>query len=174
MNVSKSTIVEAYDRLVAEGIIQSRRGAGFYVSERARQPFSLATNTQHKERQIDPDSGALISEQKSKEKSSSASGFAGGAPGTASNLPGAAGPNGGSGSDTSESSTTTNNFDYSVVEKTVEEPIGTVKKLSVAVTGSPQPRGPITVLFFDGAGVDRSDVLSDCESSGRHALRCKH
>ena len=50
----------------------------------------------------------------------------------------------------------------------------TAKKLSVAVTGSPQPRGPITVLFFDGAGVDRSDVLSDCESSGRHALRCKH
>ena len=86
-----------------------------------------------KERQIDPDSGALISEQKSKEKSSSSSGFAGGAPGTASNLPGAAGPNGGSGSDTSESSTTTNNFDYSVVEKTVEEPIGTLKKLSVAV-----------------------------------------
>ncbi len=39
MNVSKSTVVEAYDRLVAEGIIQSRRGAGFYVSERARQPF---------------------------------------------------------------------------------------------------------------------------------------
>lgn len=54
MNVSKSTVVEAYDRLVAEGIIQSRRGAGFYVSERARQPFSLAINTPHKERQIDP------------------------------------------------------------------------------------------------------------------------
>lgn len=54
MNVSKSTVVEAYDRLVAEGIIQSRRGAGFYVSERARQPLSLATNTPHKERQIDP------------------------------------------------------------------------------------------------------------------------
>lgn len=54
MNVSKSTVVEAYDRLVAEGIIQSRRGAGFYVSERARQPFSLAAHTPHKERQIDP------------------------------------------------------------------------------------------------------------------------
>ncbi len=54
MDVSKSTVVEAYDRLVAEGIIQSRRGAGFYVSERARQPFSLATTTPHKDRQIDP------------------------------------------------------------------------------------------------------------------------
>ncbi len=54
MNVSKSTVVEAYDRLVAEGIIQSRRGAGFYVSERARQPFSLAAATPHKDRQIDP------------------------------------------------------------------------------------------------------------------------
>lgn len=47
------------------------------------------------------------------------------------------------------------------------------KKLPPAVTGVPQPRGPITVAFFDGAGIDRSDVLSDCESSGRHALRCK-
>ena len=54
MDVSKSTVVEAYDRLVAEGIIQSRRGAGFYVSERARQPFSLAASTPHKDRQIDP------------------------------------------------------------------------------------------------------------------------
>jgi len=54
MHVSKSTVVEAYDRLVAEGIIQSRRGAGFYVSERARQPFTLAAVAPHKDRQIDP------------------------------------------------------------------------------------------------------------------------
>ncbi len=54
MNVSKSTVVEAYDRLVAEGIIQSRRGAGFYVSERARQPFTLAAMAPHKDREIDP------------------------------------------------------------------------------------------------------------------------
>ncbi|MFD1199057.1 PLP-dependent aminotransferase family protein [Brucella gallinifaecis] len=54
MNVSKSTVVEAYDRLVAEGIIQSRRGAGFYVSERGRQPFSVAATILHKDRQIDP------------------------------------------------------------------------------------------------------------------------
>lgn len=54
MHVSKSTVVEAYDRLVAEGIIQSRRGAGFYVSDRARQPFTLADVAPHKDRQIDP------------------------------------------------------------------------------------------------------------------------
>lgn len=54
MHVSKSTVVEAYDRLVAEGIIQSRRGAGFYVSERARQPFTVAANMPQKDRQIDP------------------------------------------------------------------------------------------------------------------------
>ena len=32
MKVSPSTVVEAYDRLAAEGLIQSRPGSGFYVS----------------------------------------------------------------------------------------------------------------------------------------------
>jgi DNA-binding transcriptional MocR family regulator len=36
--VSRSTVVEAYDRLVAMGYLQSRRGAGFYVTT----PFSAA------------------------------------------------------------------------------------------------------------------------------------
>ena len=31
-NVSRFTVVEAYDRLVAMGYLQSRRGAGFYTS----------------------------------------------------------------------------------------------------------------------------------------------
>jgi DNA-binding GntR family transcriptional regulator len=37
-NVSRFTVVEAYDRLVAMGCLQSRRGAGFYsaVSPRRR------------------------------------------------------------------------------------------------------------------------------------------
>ncbi len=34
--VSKSTVVEAYDRLVAAGRIVSKPGAGFYVAERRR------------------------------------------------------------------------------------------------------------------------------------------
>ncbi len=87
-----------------------------------------------KERNIDPDSAALVSEQKSKERSSSSQGnLAGGVPGTASNLPGGQTPNNGSGNDSSQSDSVTNNYEYSVVERTVEEPVGTVKKLSVAV-----------------------------------------
>ncbi|ANY14964.1 PLP-dependent aminotransferase family protein [Bordetella pseudohinzii] len=38
--VSRFTVVEAYDRLVARGLVQSRRGAGFFV--RARSSGSLA------------------------------------------------------------------------------------------------------------------------------------
>ena len=41
LQVSKSTVVEAYDRLAAEGIIQSRRGSGFYVAGHLP-PLSLA------------------------------------------------------------------------------------------------------------------------------------
>ncbi|HLA72194.1 MAG TPA: PLP-dependent aminotransferase family protein [Steroidobacteraceae bacterium] len=33
--VSRSTVVEAYDRLIAAGLIESRRGSGFYVRMRA-------------------------------------------------------------------------------------------------------------------------------------------
>ncbi len=36
MGVSKSTVVEAYGRLVAEGIVQPRLGSGFYVAARSR------------------------------------------------------------------------------------------------------------------------------------------
>lgn len=53
MGVSKSTVVEAYDRLVAEGVIQSRRGAGFYVAGRV-QPFSLAAAGPRLDREINP------------------------------------------------------------------------------------------------------------------------
>ena len=34
MNVSRFTVVQTYDRLVAQGLIQSRRGAGYYVCAR--------------------------------------------------------------------------------------------------------------------------------------------
>ena len=39
--VSKSTVVEAYDRLAAEGLVEARRGAGFFVAA-PPQPFVLA------------------------------------------------------------------------------------------------------------------------------------
>jgi DNA-binding transcriptional MocR family regulator len=53
MKVSKSTVVEAYDRLAAEGVIRSRRGSGFYVAG-PLQPLSLAEIGPRLDRAIDP------------------------------------------------------------------------------------------------------------------------
>jgi DNA-binding transcriptional MocR family regulator len=41
LGVSKSTVVEAYDRLLAEGAVEARRGSGFFVAA-APQPLVLA------------------------------------------------------------------------------------------------------------------------------------
>jgi DNA-binding transcriptional MocR family regulator len=53
MRVSPSTVVEAYDRLAAQGVIRSRRGSGFYVSG-ATPPLSLAEVEPRRDRAIDP------------------------------------------------------------------------------------------------------------------------
>lgn len=53
LSVSKSTIVEAYDRLAAEGIILSRRGSGFYVAGHLP-PLSLAEIGPRLDHAIDP------------------------------------------------------------------------------------------------------------------------
>ncbi len=53
MQVSKSTVVEAYDRLMAEGIIRSRPGSGFY-SAAPLSPLSLADIAPRLDRSIDP------------------------------------------------------------------------------------------------------------------------
>lgn len=53
LGVSPSTVVEAYDRLVAEGSIVARAGSGFYVAPRLR-PLSLAALGPHLDRAIDP------------------------------------------------------------------------------------------------------------------------
>ncbi len=53
MRVSKSTVVEAYDRLAAEGLIRSRRGAGFYVAGHTP-PLSLAEIGPRLDREVDP------------------------------------------------------------------------------------------------------------------------
>jgi DNA-binding transcriptional MocR family regulator len=50
---SKSTVVEAYDRLVADGTIRSRPGSGFFVSAPLA-PLALADITPRQDRQIDP------------------------------------------------------------------------------------------------------------------------
>jgi len=41
--VSRFTVVEAYDRLVASGLVQSRRGAGFFVRARSGQLAAVAS-----------------------------------------------------------------------------------------------------------------------------------
>jgi DNA-binding transcriptional MocR family regulator len=41
LGVSRSTVVEAYDRLAAEGLVEARRGSGFYVAA-PPPPFVLA------------------------------------------------------------------------------------------------------------------------------------
>ncbi|MGE3872703.1 MAG: PLP-dependent aminotransferase family protein [Parvibaculaceae bacterium] len=51
--VSKSTVVDAYDRLVAEGTIGSRRGSGFFVSGPVP-PLTLAEIGPKLDRAIDP------------------------------------------------------------------------------------------------------------------------
>jgi len=50
---SKSTVVEAYDRLVADGVIRSRPGAGFYVAAPLA-PLVLERMTPPVEREVDP------------------------------------------------------------------------------------------------------------------------
>jgi len=53
MEVSPSTVVEAYDRLVAEGAIHARRGAGFYVANAGAVP-AFAPKTPGRDLAVDP------------------------------------------------------------------------------------------------------------------------
>lgn len=55
MRVSPSTVVEAYERLAAEGLIRARRGSGFYVSASAATlPLQLADADWRRDRAVDP------------------------------------------------------------------------------------------------------------------------
>lgn len=54
MSVSPSTVVEAYDRLAADGVIRARRGSGFYASQTALPPLALVEGKSDTERAIDP------------------------------------------------------------------------------------------------------------------------
>ncbi len=53
MKVSKSTVVEAYERLAAEGLIRSRPGSGFFVAAPLA-PLSLADIGPRLDRAVDP------------------------------------------------------------------------------------------------------------------------
>ena len=54
MGVSPFTVVEAYGRLEAEGIIRARRGSGFYVTGADLPPMALAGMGPVRERDVDP------------------------------------------------------------------------------------------------------------------------
>jgi DNA-binding transcriptional MocR family regulator len=54
LKVSPSTVVEAYDRLVADGVITARRGSGFYVTGSAVAPLPLADLGPRTNRAVDP------------------------------------------------------------------------------------------------------------------------
>jgi DNA-binding transcriptional MocR family regulator len=53
LKVSTSTVVDAYDRLAAEGVITSRPGSGFYVANQTA-PLSLAQIGPKLDRAVDP------------------------------------------------------------------------------------------------------------------------
>lgn len=53
LGVSKSTVVDAYERLVAEGVLVARRGSGFFVAGHAP-PLALAALGPSMDREIDP------------------------------------------------------------------------------------------------------------------------
>ncbi|WGD56879.1 PLP-dependent aminotransferase family protein [Bradyrhizobium sp. CB1650] len=54
MGVSPSTVVEAYERLAAEGQILARRGSGFYVSPTVMPPLALSEVEPRRDRAVDP------------------------------------------------------------------------------------------------------------------------
>ncbi len=54
MGVSPSTVVEAYDRLAAEGVIKARRGSGFYVTGANMPPLSVGEIGPRRDRAVDP------------------------------------------------------------------------------------------------------------------------
>src|SRR6476659_4758819 len=54
MEVSPSTVVEAYDRLAAAGLVRARRGSGFYVASFALPPLALTQDDPKRDRTVDP------------------------------------------------------------------------------------------------------------------------
>ncbi|MBL4892196.1 MAG: PLP-dependent aminotransferase family protein [Rhizobiaceae bacterium] len=53
MQISKSTVVDAYDRLVAEGVINARKGSGFYVAGHLP-PLELSEIAPQLDHAVDP------------------------------------------------------------------------------------------------------------------------
>ncbi|MBP7149143.1 MAG: flagellar M-ring protein FliF [Acidobacteria bacterium] len=127
----KSTIEKDINAKVAR-VLEPVVGADrFVVRTSADVDFQ---KERRREKEYDPDTGVLMSETKSKEKSVSGGKLAAGVPGTASNLPGGAGGSStGADGETSDRTEQQASYEYSVVERDIEEPVGSLKRLSVAV-----------------------------------------
>src|SRR5690606_12492122 len=54
MGVSPSTVVDAYDRLAAEGVVCARRGSGFFISATALPHLSLVEADPKRDHIVDP------------------------------------------------------------------------------------------------------------------------
>lgn len=54
VGVSPSTVVEAYDRLAADGLIRARRGSGFYVARTGLPPVALTEAGAGRDHAVDP------------------------------------------------------------------------------------------------------------------------
>jgi len=54
IGVAPSTVVEAYDRLAAEGLIRARRGSGFYVTGAGSPTLNLASPGPSRDSAVDP------------------------------------------------------------------------------------------------------------------------
>ncbi len=112
-------------------ILEKVVGPGrFSVSVSADMDFSQIEKTVE---QFDPEGRVAISESAVTEKSSGSSGAGGGAPGAASNLPGGAASGSSQRSENSNRSETTNTFAVSKTVQRIVEPVGEIKKISVAV-----------------------------------------
>jgi len=58
--VSRSTVVDAYDRLIAAGYVESRRGAGFFVRARRSRAAEPARSARSSSRAADPNSMDVV------------------------------------------------------------------------------------------------------------------
>ena len=86
------------------------------------------------EERYDPNGQVVRSEQRGQEKSSGVNGSSGGVPGVESNVPGGTEAEGGqTSSNNNQTKNETVNYEISRTVSRIVEPIGTIKKLSVAV-----------------------------------------
>lgn len=125
-----------------ESILERTVGVGRVVARvHAEMDWTQSEKT---EERFDPDGQVARSEQRTTEKSSDAKGGASGVPGVASNSPNQTAPGAGGtgGQRASSKSTKTINYEISKIVNREVAPVGSVKRLSVAVLVDGQPLAP--------------------------------